>query len=84
MGTEAQKRKYLPRFSTGEIRGGLALTEPDCGTGLQAIRVRAVRDGDEYVVNGTKAWITDSIEGSCYALLVKTDIDAVPRHKGRC
>jgi len=82
MGTDAQKQKYLPRFATGEIRGGLALTEPDCGTDLQAIRVRAVRDGDDYVVNGTKAWITNGIEGSCYALLVKTDIDAEPRHKG--
>jgi alkylation response protein AidB-like acyl-CoA dehydrogenase len=82
MGTEAQKQKYLPKFATGEIRGGLALTEPDTGTDLQAIRVRAVRDGDDYVVNGTKAWITNGIEGSCYALLVKTDPDAMPRHKG--
>lgn len=81
-GTEAQKQKYLPVFATGELRGGLALTEPDAGTDLQAIRTRATRDGDDYVVNGTKTWITNGIEGQCFALLVKTDPDADPRHKG--
>lgn len=82
MGTEEQKQNWLPRFASGELRGGLALTEPDAGTDLQAIRTRAVRDGDEYVVNGTKTWITNGIKGHCYALLVKTDPDADPRHKG--
>ena len=53
-GTEAQKQEFLPRFASGELRGGLALTEPDCGTDLQAIRVTARREGDTYVVNGTK------------------------------
>jgi alkylation response protein AidB-like acyl-CoA dehydrogenase len=72
LGTEAQKRAFLPRFATGELRGGLALTEPDCGTDLRAIRTAARRDGDHYVVNGTKTWISNGIEGSCYALLVKT------------
>jgi len=81
-GTEAQKRHFLPRFATGEVRGGLALTEPDCGTDLQAIRTRAVRDGDHYVINGTKTWISNGIQGSCFALLVKTDPEAKPRHKG--
>jgi len=81
-GTEEQRQAFLPRFATGEIRGGLALTEPDAGTDLQAIRTRATKDGDHYVVNGTKTWITNGIEGSCFALLVKTDIDASPRHKG--
>jgi alkylation response protein AidB-like acyl-CoA dehydrogenase len=81
-GTEEQRLAYLPRFATGEIRGGLALTEPDAGTDLQGIRTRAVRDGDHYVVNGTKTWITNGIEGSCFALLVKTDPEASPRHKG--
>jgi alkylation response protein AidB-like acyl-CoA dehydrogenase len=81
-GTEAQKREFLPKFAAGEIRGGLALTEPDCGTDLQAIRTRAVRRGDVYVVNGTKTWISNGIEGSCFALLVKTDPTAEPRHKG--
>ena len=81
-GTEAQKRKFLPRFASGEVRGGLALTEPDCGTDLQAIRTRAVKDGGDYVINGTKTWISNGIQGSCFALLVKTDPAAQPRHKG--
>jgi alkylation response protein AidB-like acyl-CoA dehydrogenase len=81
-GTEAQKRELLPRFASGEWRGGLALTEPDCGTDLQAIRVTARRDGDAYVVNGTKTWISNGINGSCFALLVKTDSAAEPRHRG--
>jgi alkylation response protein AidB-like acyl-CoA dehydrogenase len=81
-GTEEQKRTYLPRFASGEIRGGLALTEPDCGTDLQAIRTRAVRDGDSYVINGTKTWISNGIHGQAFALLVKTDPNANPRHKG--
>ena len=81
-GTEDQKADLLPRFATGELRGGLALTEPDAGTDLQAIRTRAVRDGDHYVVNGTKTWISNGIEGSCFALLVKTDPEAEPRHRG--
>ncbi|MGY2046686.1 acyl-CoA dehydrogenase family protein [Methylobacterium sp. JK268] len=81
-GTEAQKQAYLPRFATGELRGGIALTEPDCGTDLQAIRTTARRDGDDYVVNGTKTWITNSYYGNTFALLVKTDSAATPRHKG--
>jgi len=81
-GTEAQKQAYLPRFATGELRGGLALTEPDCGTDLQAIRTVARRRGDSYVVNGTKTWISNGIHGQCFALLVKTNPDAKPRHKG--
>ena len=82
-GTDEQRRDYLPRFATGELRGGLALTEPDCGTDLQAIRTTARREGnDAYVINGAKTWITNSIHGSCLALLVKTDPGAEPRHKG--
>lgn len=81
-GTDAQKEAWLPRLASGEVRGGLALTEPDAGTDLQGIRMTARRDGDHYVINGTKTWITNGIEGSCFALLVKTDPDADPRHKG--
>ncbi|HAE49699.1 MAG TPA: acyl-CoA dehydrogenase, partial [Tistrella mobilis] len=81
-GTPEQKAYYLPKFATGDLRGGLALTEPDAGTDLQGIRTRARRDGDHYIVNGTKTWITNGIEGSCFALLVKTDPEANPRHKG--
>jgi alkylation response protein AidB-like acyl-CoA dehydrogenase len=81
-GTPAQKAAFLPRFATGEIRGGLALTEPDCGTDLQAIRTLARRDGKDYIINGTKTWISNGIHGQCFALLVKTDPTATPRHRG--
>ena len=82
-GTEAQKREWLPKFASGEIRGGLALTEPDGGTDLQsAVRTAARRNGSGYVVNGTKTWISNGIHGQCFALLVKTDPDAMPRHRG--
>jgi len=81
-GTAEQKRRYLPRFASGELRGGLALTEPDCGTDLQAIRTQARREGDRYIVNGAKTWITNSAEGQILAVLVKTDSRAAPAHKG--
>ncbi|GAB5480382.1 MAG: acyl-CoA dehydrogenase family protein [Parasphingorhabdus sp.] len=81
-GTAEQKAKWLPKFASGEIRGGLALTEPNAGTDLQAIRTTAIRDGDEYVINGTKTWISNGINGSCFALLVKTNPKADPRYKG--
>jgi alkylation response protein AidB-like acyl-CoA dehydrogenase len=81
-GTSQQKSKWLPKLATGEVRGGLALTEPDAGTDLQGIRMTARRDGDHYVINGTKTWITNGAEGSCLALLVKTNPDAQPRYNG--
>jgi len=81
-GTEEQKQRFLPRFASGELRGGLALTEPDCGTDLQAIRTSARRDGDGYVINGTKIWISNGVRGHCVAALVKTDPQARPRHRG--
>ena len=81
-GTDQQKQRFLPRFATGELRGGIALTEPDCGTDLQAVRTRAERKGNAYVVNGTKTWITNSVEGDLLAVLVKTDPEAEPRHRG--
>ncbi len=81
-GTPEQKAEWLPRFASGEVRGGLALTEPDCGTDLQANRTTARREGNRYIINGTKTWISNGIEGSCFALLVKTDPGAEPRHKG--
>jgi len=81
-GTTELKETYLPRMATGELRGGIALTEPDCGTDLQAIRMRAVKNGDDYLVSGTKQWITNAVEGNILAVLVKTDPDIEPRHKG--
>ncbi len=81
-GTAEQKSRWLPRLATGEIRGGIALTEPSGGTDLQGIRTTARREGDGYVIEGTKTWITNAVEGSCFALLVKTDPGAEPRHRG--
>lgn len=81
-GTDKQKEYWLPKFATGELRGGLGLTEPDAGTDLQAIRTVAKRQGGKYVINGTKTWISNAIEGQANALLVKTDPDVQPRYKG--
>ena len=81
-GTEAQKASFLPRMASGEFRGGIGLTEPNAGTDLQAIRTVAKRDGDSYLVNGAKTWITNSGNGHGILLLVKTDPQAQPRHKG--
>jgi alkylation response protein AidB-like acyl-CoA dehydrogenase len=85
-GTQAQKEHWLPRFATGELRGGLALTEPDAGTDLQGIRTTARRasspEGDVYRITGSKLWITNVLEGDILAVLVKTDPEAQPRHRG--
>jgi alkylation response protein AidB-like acyl-CoA dehydrogenase len=81
-GTDEQKQRLLPRMASGELRGGIGLTEPDAGTDLAGIRTRAVKDGNDYIINGTKTWISNGIEGSCFAVLVKTDPDAVPARRG--
>lgn len=81
-GTTRQKKYYLPKFASGELRGGIGLTEPDCGTDLQGIRTQAVGEDDHYVVNGVKNWITNSAEGGILAVLVKTDPRAEPAHRG--
>jgi len=81
-GTAEQKARFLPRMASAELRGALGLTEPDAGTDLAAIRTRAVREGDHYIVNGTKTWISNGIEGNCCAVLVRTDPKAQPPRKG--
>ena len=81
-GTEEQRKKWLPKFASGKMRGGLALTEPSCGTDLQAIQTRAVKNGNDYVINGTKMWISNGIHGHCFAVMVKTNMEIEPRHKG--
>ena len=81
-GSAELKERFLPRMATGELRGGIALTEPDCGTDLQAIRTRADSDEGSYMINGTKQWITNSVQGNILAVLVKTDLGTTPRHKG--
>ncbi|MCI2416450.1 acyl-CoA dehydrogenase family protein [Saccharopolyspora sp. K220] len=81
-GTEAQRRAYLPKMATGEIRATMALTEPGGGSDLQAMTTHARRDGDEYVVNGAKTWITNSRRSQLIALMCKTDPTAQPGHRG--
>lgn len=81
-GTEDQKQKYLPELASGERRTGIALTEPGAGTDLQGIETRALRDGDHYVVNGTKIWITNARHADPMPILVKTDPSSEPSHRG--
>ena len=81
-GTDEQKREFLPQMATGERRGGLALTEADAGTDVQAIRTTAVRRGDGYFINGAKMWITNGRYGNTFVLAAKTDTRADPPHKG--
>jgi alkylation response protein AidB-like acyl-CoA dehydrogenase len=80
-GTDAQRQRLLPRLATGEIRGAYSLSEPDAGSDVAAIRTRARRDGDEYVVNGTKAWLTNGRQAGLAVTLVKT-ADTDPPHRG--
>ena len=81
-GTDEQRQRYLPRMATGEVRATMALTEPGGGSDLQAMRTVAARDGDDYVVNGSKTWITNARRSQLIALMCKTDPAAAPRHRG--
>lgn len=81
-GTDEQRRRWLPGMATGDLRSGLALTEPDAGSDLQGIRTVARRDGDQYVVSGTKTWITNARHAAVLPVLVKTDPAAAPAHRG--
>lgn len=81
-GTEQQKSDYLPRMATGELRATMALTEPGGGSDLQNMTTSARRDGDDWVVNGAKTWITNARRSGLIALLCKTDPHAEPRHRG--
>ncbi|MFD5298976.1 acyl-CoA dehydrogenase family protein [Streptomyces mutabilis] len=81
-GTEDQKQRFLPALAEGTRRTGLGLTEPGAGTDMQSIRTTAVLDGDHYVVNGTKSWITNARFADPLPVIVKTDPSASPKHKG--
>jgi isovaleryl-CoA dehydrogenase len=81
-GTGEQQERYLPGMATGEIRATMALTEPGGGSDLQAMRTTARRDGDHYVVNGSKTWITNARHSQLIALMCKTDPAASPAHAG--
>jgi alkylation response protein AidB-like acyl-CoA dehydrogenase len=72
-GTDEQKRRYLPRMAAGELRAAFSMSEPDCGSDVAAIKTRAVRDGDGYVIDGQKMWLTNGGTATLVAVLVKTD-----------
>lgn len=75
-GTDDQKRRWLPGLVSGELIGAIGMTEPDGGSDVQAIRTKAVRDGDDYVVSGSKTFITNGILADLLVLAVKTDTSA--------
>ena len=81
-GTEEQKQRFLPRMATGELKGGLALTESEAGSDVQNIQTRATKDGEEYVIDGSKMFITNAEHGDAFAVMAKTDPDADPPHRG--
>src|SRR4249920_3292834 len=81
-GTEEQRQRFLPQMATGEIRCAFSMTEPECGSDVQAIRSTAKLDGSDYVVNGQKMWVTNGLRSGMVATLVKTDPDASPAHRG--
>jgi alkylation response protein AidB-like acyl-CoA dehydrogenase len=81
-GTEDQKQRWLPGLATGEHRAGLALSEPGAGSDVASIQTTAVKDGEEYVVNGNKLFITNGREGNVFFLLAKTDTTVAPKHRG--
>jgi len=81
-GTEEQRERYLPRMATGELHFAYSMTEPHAGSDVQAIRTRAVRDGDDYVITGQKMWATNGLRSGAVMLLAKTDPDADPPHRG--
>lgn len=82
LGTEEQKRRWLPKCCTGEYISAIGMTEPGAGSDLQAIRTHAIRDGDEYVINGQKTFITNGYYCDLIVLAVKTDLQAQPPYKG--
>ncbi len=75
-GTDAQKKDWLPRMATGDLRGSFSMSEPGCGSDVSAITSKAVRDGDEFVLNGQKMWLTNGGSSSLCAVLVRTDAEA--------
>jgi alkylation response protein AidB-like acyl-CoA dehydrogenase len=81
-GTDEQKEKYLPRMATGEIRAAFSLSEPEVGSDVQALKTNAKKDGDYYVINGQKMWVTNGLRSDMVFVLVVTNPDAEKRHQG--
>ena len=81
-GTDEQKQKYLPRMATGEIRAAFSLSEPEMGSDVQALKTNAKKDGDFYVINGQKMWVTNGLRSDLVFVLVVTNPEAEKRHQG--
>src|ERR1700752_1945672 len=81
-GTQEQRQRLLPKMATGEIRATMALTEPGGGSDLQAMRTIATREGDSYIINGSKTWISNARRSQLVALMCKTDRAAEPAYRG--
>jgi alkylation response protein AidB-like acyl-CoA dehydrogenase len=81
-GTEEQRQRFLPVMAEGDRRGGLCISEADAGSDVQAISMMAVRDGENYILNGSKLWVTNGVNASIFAVLARTDITARPPYKG--
>ncbi|HLJ35244.1 MAG TPA: acyl-CoA dehydrogenase family protein, partial [Ktedonobacteraceae bacterium] len=81
-GTEGQRQRFLPVMAEGERRGGLCISEADAGSDVQAITMTAVRDGENYVLNGSKLWVTNGVNASIFAVLARTDTFVRPPYKG--
>jgi alkylation response protein AidB-like acyl-CoA dehydrogenase len=81
-GTSEQRQRFLPKMATGEWRAALAMSEPEAGSDVQSIRTRAIADGDDYMVNGSKMWLTNGLRSSLVMTLAKTDPNADPPHSG--
>src|SRR4051812_11932391 len=81
-GTPAQQQRLLPKMATGEIRAAFSMSEPELGFDVAAIKTSAVKDGTDYVINGSKMWVTNGLLSGVVFVLVRTDKDAQPPHKG--
>lgn len=81
-GTEEQRQRFLPVMAEGEQRAGLCLSEASGGSDVQAIQMTAIREGDSYILNGSKLWVTNAINGSIFAVLARSDVQAKPAHRG--
>ena len=81
-GTEEQRERFLPIMAEGDRRGGLCISEADAGSDVQAITMTAVRDGENYILNGAKLWVTNGVNANIFAVLARTDISVRPPYKG--
>src|SRR6201991_3740022 len=81
-GTEAQRERLLPRMATGELRAAFSMSEPELGSDVAAVKASATRDGDSYVLNGSKMWVTNGLLSGVVFVLMRTDREASPPHRG--